>query len=340
MLYKVALIGFGAANMLFLAYIASSAPELLDDTVIIDPTLNGGALQNSWPNVRSNTTYNQFISALKRFSATAEFAEKISPRFALDQPTPLHVLAKSLREAIEPFMKKTTILKDKVKNITEDQNKIFKIELKDKVIQAERVIFSPGSNPKGFNYPIPTIPLHVALDNRQVDSYISAGNRVILFGTAHSGCLVLANLIGCGARVSLVYATDKPFLFAKDGEYDGIKQDAAIIADAVLANNSPYDKHVEMIYYKNTEAVLAAAMRADYACYTVGFSLESAKCFGYETGYNAETARLREGSEIYGFGIAFPSCTKVGEKVFWDVSIPSFTEHILKTNILSTVSSE
>lgn len=340
MLYKVALIGFGAANMLFLAYMASSYPELLHDTVIIDPTLNGGALQNSWANVRSNTTYIQFISALKRFSATADFAEKISPRFAEDQPTPLHVLARSLREAVQPFMRKITIIKDTVKNITEDEKKVFKIELKGLSIQAEKVIFSPGSKPKVFNYPIPTIPLNAALDNRQVGSYISAGDRVILFGTAHSGCLVLGNLIVCGARVSLVYATDKPFLFARDGEYDGIKQDAAVIADAVLANEAPYDRQVELIYYKNTEAILAAAMRADYACYTVGFSVEPAECFGYETGYNPETAKLREGSEIYGFGIAFPNCTRVGEKVFWDVSIPSFTEHILKTNILSTVSSE
>ena len=340
MLYKIALIGFGAANMLFLAYIASSAPSLLEDTVIIDPTLSGGALQHSWPYVRSNTVWKQFVDALKRFSATAQYAEQIASIHPADEPTSLHVLARHLREAIQPYLHKTTLIKDTVCQI-EESDKIFKIQTKRHKIQAEKVIFSPGSNPKVLHYPIPTIPLSAALDRRQVESYLLPGDRVILFGTAHSGCLVLKNLVDCGARVSVVYATDKPFLFARDGEYDGIKQDAALVADAILANDSPYDRQVELIYYKNNEDVMAAVMRSSYACYTVGFSLAEGQCFGYESGYNPQTARLREGSEIYGFGIAFPSCTgRPGEKVFWDVSIPSFTEHILKTNILSTVSSE
>jgi hypothetical protein len=337
MLYKIALVGFGAANMLFLAYIASSAPSLLEDTVIIDPTLSGGALQHSWPQVRSNTVWKQFIDALKRFSSTAQYAEQIASANRDDEPTPLHVLARHLREAVQPYMRKTTLIKDTVYQI-EESDKIFKILTKTHTIQAEKVIFSPGSTPKVFNYPIPTIPLSAALDVRQVGNYVSSGERVVLFGTAHSGCLVLKNLVDSGARVVVVYATAKPFLFARDGEYDGIKQDAADIADSVLAGNT----QVELVHYSKQEEVISSLLRASWVCYTVGFELDDAakKIFISNEKYNPQTARLREGSEIYGFGIAFPSYTTIGEKVFWDVSIPSFTEHILKTNILSTVSSE
>ena len=54
--------------------------------------------------------------------------------------------------------------------------------------------------------------------------------------------------------------------------------------------------------------------------------------------YDPGTARIAQG--IYGFGIAYPGFSEVGGRKFWDVSIPSFADHILKTNILSTVSSE
>ncbi len=336
MRFKIALVGFGAANMLFLAYIASTSPELLDNTAIIDPSFNGGALQNSWPHVRSNTIWQQFVDSLQKFSATAGYAEQIAKEHPLDQPTHLHVLAKHLRKAIEPFMRRVTLFKDTVIAI-EGSKPYYTLMLKNKQLQAEKIIFSPGSTPKVFNYPIPTIPLAAALDSRQVESYISPGDRVILFGTAHSGCLALKNFLDTGARVSVVYATEKPFLFARDGEYDGIKQDAATIADSVLVG----DLLVDLIHYSKQEEVLSAALRASWACYTVGFALDDkTNALVGDAKYNPNTARLREDSEIYGFGIAFPSCTTIDGKVFWDVSIPSFTEHILKTNILSRVSSE
>jgi hypothetical protein len=337
MRFKIALIGFGAANMLFLAYIASVSPDLLDHTAIIDPQLNGGALQNSWPHVRSNTTWQQFVDALRKFSATSTYADVAASEHPLDQPTHLHVLSKHLRRAVEPYIRRTTLFKDSVIAI-EDEKPSYTLVLKNKKIQAEKIIFSPGSTPKVFNYPIPTISLSAALDSRQVECYISQGDSVILFGTAHSGCLALKNFLDAGARVSVVYATEKPFLFARDGEYDGVKQDAATIADAVLVGTLP----VELIHYSNQEEVVSAALRASWACYTVGFALDdlTKTIVGVGAKYNPITARIREDCEIYGFGIAFPSCTTIDGKTFWDVSIPSFTEHILKTNILSMVSSE
>lgn len=335
--FKIALIGFGAANMLFLAYIASISPEILDHTVIIDPYFNGGALQSGWPQVRSNTVWQQFVDSLRKFSATAAYASIAANEHPADQPTHLHVLAKHLRRAVEPYVRRTTVLKDTVIAI-EGEAPNYKLIMKKKHIQVEKIIFSPGSTPKAFNYPIPTIPLAAALDKRQVEDYISSGDRVILFGTAHSGCLALKNLLDAGARVTVVYATEKPFLFARDGEYDGVKQDAATIADDVLSGSL----QVDLIHYNNQEEVISAALRASWACYTVGFALDdiTKSLLGNDVSYDPVTARLHKGSEIYGFGIAFPSCTAVGEKTFWDVSIPSFTEHILKTNILSKVSSE
>lgn len=347
MIYKIALIGFGAANMLFLAYIASVAPKLLDDTIIIDPTLNGGALQNDWPHVQSNTVWKQFIDSLQKFSAIAKYTHEISDKYPQDKTTPLHVLARHLREAVLPFMRKTTLLKDTVENI-EFLDNIFNIQTDKRSkcsvlssqIQAEKVIFSPGCIPKAFNYPIPSIPLSSVLDSRQVGCYISPGERVVIFGTAHSGCLAIKNSVDAGARVVVVYATDKPFIFARDSEYSGIKEDAAEIADDILSGKI----HVDLIHYSKQEEIVSSLLRASWVCYTVGFQLEDKikkmSILNTDKVYNPQTAQLCEGLEMYGFGIAFPSCSTINEKIFWDVNIPSFTEHILKTNILSKVSSE
>ncbi len=345
MIYKVACIGFGAANMLFIAYLASVAPELLSQTVIFDPHFDGGALQRSWPSVRSNTTWSQFTNAIGRFKATAAYAAQIANINNPDEPTQLHVLARHLRTAIDPYVRQAHIQKATVTNLVQSDKGILTIAYTKPnntthTIQAEKVIFSPGSSPKALSHSIPTIPLSVALNTRQVGNYVLAGERVVLFGLAHSGLLILKNLVDAGCRVSAVYNTPKPFLFARDGEYDGIKQDAATIADDILAGG--YSASLELISWDNAqEEVQDALLRAKWAVYSTGFENNTQILVnGGAKRYNPETAKIADISGLYGFGIAYPSFSEVGGRKFWDVSIPSFTDHILKTNILSPVSSE
>ena len=327
--------------MLFIAYLASVAPQFLQQTIVIDPYFDNGALQRSWPRVRSNTTWKQFIDSLRRFRATAGYAEQIAEAHPSDQPTYLHVLAKSLREAISPYLRKIHIVKGHVCQLN-NETSFVSINFKksngtEHTIQAEKVIFSPGSTPKSMSHSLPTIPLHVALDNRQLGDYVSAGENVALFGLAHSGVLILKNLAEQGCMISGIYNTEKPFLFARDGDYDGIKQDAAQIADDVLAGSLP---NVQLVSWNSHEDVQDALLRADWVVYSVGFENSSSVIINNESArkYDPKTGLIAP--NIYGFGIAYPSFSEIDGRKFWDVSIPSFTEHILNTNILSTVSSE
>ena len=348
MIYKVACVGFGSANMLFIAYLASVAPELLPQTVILDPYLDGGALQRSWPTVRSNTTWGQFIASLAKFKATAAYTAQHASTHNQDEPTFLHVLAKHLRAAIDPYVRQTHFLKATVTHITSEKQSISLMYLRPNkcttTIQAEKVIFSPGSSPKTMNHSIPTMPLSVALDSRQVGNYVLAGERVVLFGMAHSGVLALKNLVDAGCRVSAVYNTPVPFLFARDGEYDGIKQDAATIADDILAGTFGKENLELISWDKAAEDVQDALLRAKWAIYSTGFENNTDLLVGGIAGvvkkYDPETAIIAGVPGLYGFGIAYPSFSEVGGRKFWDVGIPSFTDHILKTNILSPVSSE
>jgi hypothetical protein len=204
-------------------------------------------------------------------------------------------------------------------------------------IQAEKVIFSPGSIPKTMNHSLPTIPLHVALDSRQLGHYVSPGERVVLFGLAHSGVLIIKNLVESQCFVSAVYNTEKPFLYARDGEYDGIKQDAAHIADDITAGKL---ENIELISWSSGEDVQDALLRADWVVYSIGFENSTPVLINNQSARNYEPEKALIAPNIYGFGIAYPSFSEVNGRKFWDVSIPSFTDHILNTNILSTVSSE
>jgi hypothetical protein len=327
--------------MLFIAYLASIAPQLLQHTVVIDPYFDNGALQHSWPRVRSNTTWNQFIESLRRFSATANYAQQIRHLHPSDEPTYLHVLAKSLREAISPYLHKIHKIKgyvEQLNNTSDSVSVLYKKSSKTEyTIQAEKVIFSPGSSPKIMSHSLPTIPLHVGLDNRQLGDYVSAGESVVLFGLAHSGVLILKNLADLNCRVSAIYNTDKPFLFARDGEYDGIKQDAALVADDVLVGKMP---NVELLSWSSHEEVQDALLRADWVIYSIGFENSTNVLINNGPAQKYEPKNAMIAPNIYGFGIAYPSFSEIDGRKFWDVSIPSFTDHILSTNILSTVSSE
>ena len=46
--------------------------------------------------------------------------------------------------------------------------------------------------------------------------------------------------------------------------------------------------------------------------------------------YNEQTAEIIPNKSIYGFGLAYPGKTTIGEKTYVDVSIPSFMEQIEK----------
>ncbi len=66
MLPKIALIGWGVAHMLFAAHLILQQRVSARQLLIIDPYHDGGALQRQWAQVRSNTTYAQFLTAVEK----------------------------------------------------------------------------------------------------------------------------------------------------------------------------------------------------------------------------------------------------------------------------------
>ena len=124
------------------------------------------------------------------------------------------------------------------------------------------------------------------------------------------------------------------FLFASEGAYDGVKQDAEHIARAILADG--LGGKVQLADYQDGLAVHRTLLTADYTVCACGFDVTGVPAVVIEGApvntakglpYNPATGEIAP--RLLGWGIAFPSTTTVNGRTYVDVSIPSFTAHIL-----------
>lgn len=321
---KVCVIGSGAAGLLILYNLEKGGIEP-EQVIVIDPHLCGGDLNEKWSGVRSNTIWRQLLEAVPVQTSEKWSASSLNP----DEPCLLAHYIEYLKDAVKPYLNKCEIhctYATKVWN----ENNIWNVKLKtsDRALAADVLLLATGSEPKHLDLPYPSIPLHVALNKEKLFSYVKAGQHILLFGTAHSASLIAKNLVDLGATVTNFYASPKPFYFDRDGDYDGLKQDAAHVADRILANELP----VKLVPIQDTAAVIRHAKSADAVIYAIGF--EARDPFGLNQ-YNGQTGQIEGYTTAWGFGIAYANLAPDG--IHRDVSIPAFQAHIQKQmpNILS-----
>ena len=181
---------------------------------------------------------------------------------------------------------------------------------------------------------MPCIPLDIALDAGRLGNYVKKGQSVMVFGLNHSGTLVLANLAQFCSRIYGVYRGPKPFIFGRDDEYDGIKQEAAVIADNILAGGMP---SCTLLSLTDSEKDVTRIIRyCDYVIYCVGFkqrglSIKNEGVIVELSAYNSTTAQLAEGVFIWCYGAGFPNKTDYKGRIHYDVGIPSFVNYMLRT---------
>jgi hypothetical protein len=316
---RICIVGGGAASLLLLYNLEKHKVDPSWIT-IVDPTHSGGDLVKKWHKVRSNTTWKQIIEAIpSRNSFAAPWCD-LNP----NEPVELYCIIEYLQACVSHYIVKTQLRTDRVVSATQNSDG-WKLTLYagKQPLFADLVFFCQGSEPKSIDLPFPSIPLDVALEKRRLSDYVKAGDHVLLFGTAHSGPLVVKNLVDLQAKVTNFYATEKPFYFARDGHYDGIKQDAEAIADAILNNQYP---QVVLESVHDISAIIRGSKTADKCIYACGF--EPRVIQEEWKRYNGETGRIDGTTTAWGFGIAYPN--KAADGVHWDVSVPAFQVHIEK----------
>jgi hypothetical protein len=325
---RICIIGGGAAALLLLLQFEKHTVDPTSIT-IIDPTHTGGDLTKRWPKVRSNTTWRQIFEAVPSRNSFATPWGQLNP----EEPLELRLIIDYLRACSKDYMSKTLLRTDTVRSVSSEGGS-WKVSLKHakQPLVADLVFFCHGSEPKSLDLPFPSIPLEVALDPRRLSDEVKAGQHILLFGTAHSGAIIVKNLVDLGVTVTNFYATEKPFYFARDGDYDGIKQEAAVIADAILSGAYPTVK-LESVH--DMSALIRASKSADACIYACGFEPRTIQ--QEWKAYDGATGRIENTTTAWGFGIAYPN--KAADGVHWDVSVPAFQAHIEKQmpEILATL---
>lgn len=320
---KICIVGLGAAGLLVLYNLQKNgiSPE---QVIVIDANLCGGDLQKQWYCVRSNTKWSQLLQAVPYPGTLPERFSSLDP----NEPCALRHYIDYLKDITHSYLKQCEVHCTYATKIWQEKNS-WKIHLKiGNPLESDVLLLATGSEPKHMDLPYPSIPLCVALNDERLSDYVKKGDHILVFGTAHSATLIVRNLLNCGATVTNFYATPKPFYFDRDGDYDGLKQDAAEIADKILANELP----VKLVSIHDTASLIRHTKKVDGVVYAIGF--EARNPFGLKD-YDGETGQLKESSNGWGFGIAYPN--KAADGIHWDVSIPAFQIHIEKQmpNILS-----
>lgn len=331
----IGIVGCGAASLLLLLLLSTEGVPPQDIT-IIDPYFDGGDLQRSWAGVRSNTQWRQLCSALQSLNP----AWKVPlGKWAPTETVPLAGLIRTLRESVNSYLQKCVLVYDTAWSAT--YTTCWEIQCKSGKFTTDLLFVCTGSQPKTLSLPIPSIPLVKALTTDGLKHYVEPQNHVIVFGCQHSGTLVIDALLKVGCQHITVihrHSAEKPFLFARDGEYDGIKEESEAIADRILKEQP---SSVEFVSQSDFAKLARALRTADWVVYSIGFSArEQLRIYsgGLQVSladYDASTGRLPTVSGFaWGFGIAFPN--RAPDGIHYDVSLHSFAQHILnqRTEIL------
>lgn len=328
-MYSHCIVGAGVSGLILLLLLAETGIPL-DSIVVIDPYFDGGDLARKWSTVISNTAWSKTYTSLKENLPNTSIPPW-AHELPMGTPTPVIQIARLLREMAKPLFNSIQMIQGLVKEAKSDGT-FWRITLqKGQLIEAINIYFTFGSEPSQMDLPIPTIPLETALNTSILSQTVQSTDKVIVFGTAHSGTLILKKLADLNIKAVGIYRGEKPFLFARDGVYTGIKLDAEKYADEILQGNYPT---IKLINSANISDIIRETYRATWCIYATGFERRTTirlEVNGEEKNlgnYSATTGKLTDCPNAWGFGIAYPSQAPDG--INFDVGVSSFIEYIAK----------
>ena len=330
-MYDYTIVGAGTAGLLALACLP---PEALSNTLILESTAVGGALTHEYPGVVANISKAVTISAFKKVPrwstlATADF-QHLSRYSDGDCPLLCDIM-KQLRVLTSPLLSIATLRNLTVASISAaitEKSPPWKVTASNgEVFESHAVFVATGASPRRLDLPHQSIPLKTALDPSALPRILLPDDRVVVFGTSHSGTLVLRNLrvTGC-TNITSIYKNHKgvPFVFNREGESEGLKAEAAAIADEILrgdwGTNTP-----TFIDATDFAATYRALCRATAVVYAIGFDKvvpggEPIKPVGI-----TDAAR-----NLWGIGIGFPTIyMESGAVKRTDIGFSAFVDAVL-----------
>jgi hypothetical protein len=322
-MYDLILIGYGIAHMSLL--LALSAHTTTINVCIIDPYFDGGDLSRHWYNVKSNTTWQQFLDAVRPYCSIHKI-RALEAQMPAEDTVHLGTLVRAYESVVRAAVAFPVERIFGTASAAEYANDTWTVVINKRTVNGRRISYAPGANPKSLSYPVPQLSLESVL-SPGLDIRVRRGDRVVVFGLSHSGTLAVDALLRCGSSVVAVYNTSKPFQYDRDGVYGGIKQESAVIADRILANGE-----CTLIRADDVE-LLKVLMTANWVVYAIGFEPRSLdfKVNGVqqELTYDPTTGIANMPAASF-WGIAYPNSTQHEGSTYYDVSLAAFLAHCEK----------
>ena len=326
---KIGIVGLGPAGCIFLA---SLPKEYITKSIIaFDSGCITGDLARYYGCVVANLTAQELIRALRIVPRWKETRMTVLESYAPEACPSLADLCRQLRILVTPLLSEITVHTSHITDIYQTDVG-YKLHTTETTVDVEKVILCTGSVPKQMDIPKPNIPLDMAMCEEKLRSFVKKEDRVVVFGTAHSGTLILRNLknIGCKGVVG-IYKGAAALRWARDGDPEGVKQESAHIADEIVAKTWG-ELTPTFVSSEKMGDVLRCVMEADYVIYAVGFQTRSPRVFdksGSLVAVSHDHATGKMGEGMWGFGIAYPSMYQTSSgKLSNDVSFSAFASHI------------
>jgi hypothetical protein len=324
---SICIVGGGVAGTLVCLELLRKGVEPSRMT-LIDPFFDGGAVIRDWGAIYSNTTWKQIYEPMNEYPSAQPKLQDLSKLYEPEQRIKLQDLGWLLNESIRPLFQDLNLIVDTCTKIQEVEGG-WEVQTGTSKSSYRTVILCQGGRQKTLDFGKPSIPLQVALNPQQLARYIRPNQAVAVFGLAHSGTLICKHLLDHGAKVYGIHKSKQPFLYERDGDYDGIKQESAEIADRLL-QESP--NRFELVNYADTRKVVKVLGKVQWIIAAIGFEASPIQILRKDgsihpwENYSPETAEIAP--SLYGFGLAYPGVTTINERVYKDVSIPSFLQQI------------
>lgn len=310
-MYSYAILGLGPAGLLALAHLPDDA---LRTTIAFEPACIGGDLAAVYGTIRANIPTSVIRKAIHsvprwadaRLTLLDAYGEEECPRLS-DAVKQIRVLCADLLRRIELH----SVRVDGLEQLPEGAGWRLRV-CAGAHYDAKKLLLCTGARPKSLDLPIPAIPLSIALNASALADYVvPATDRVVVFGTAHSGTLVLKHLKDAGVReVTAVYKGDRPFRYFRDGDSEGIKQESERIADEIVGR-AWGDATPRLVPVDAIGDIYRALHRATYVVYALGFETP---CWKYRAAdgsekilqHSAATSAF-DAPNVWGFGIGYPT---------------------------------
>ncbi len=322
------IVGAGPAGCFFLACLP---PEQLSNVIVFERGCVGGDLCRLYGEVVANLTRAEMSKAFRAVPQWSQVALPVLDKYAEDACPLLADVCYQLRVLMKPILAQ-------VKFHSEDVLEVRQIvggwALKTSVAtyEVQKVVVCTGADPRVLQYPKPHIPLELALTPSLLATYLHGGERIVVFGTSHSGTLILRNLRRIGCRTTAVYQGETPFRWARNHDPEGLKQESAVIADEIVERAWGTETPTLLSTSSHVELV-RAILEADYLVYATGFVGRKPHILGLDGRdvgtFDPTTGQIAPG--IWGFGIAYPSLyEKPRGGLAPDIGFMGFVSHILK----------